>query len=336
MQDPVVLKRVLASANSLGYARAERWSPGIPVDTGFAFAEPITSSQTSCSKVDPELTQAVSASITEHMGQHSKTLVGIDGTISQPRHLDRGMEMSEVTQILEKIATAVEPTEAEVTRLFYAMGPDFRKVVTAADQLRSRVKGERVTYVVNRNINYTNVCGYRCQFCAFSKGKHSEDLRGKPYRLSLEEIASRAAEAWERGATEVCMQGGIHPEFTGDTYLEILRAVKNTVPDIHVHAFSPLEVFQGASTLGVSVQEFLVKLKNAGLGSLPGTAAEVLDDEVRSMLCPDKITTNEWLEIMETAHVVGLKTTSTIMFGHLDSPHHWYGNHPGQGHVDSG
>jgi FO synthase len=216
------------------------------------------------------------------------------------------------------------------------MGPDFRKVVTAADQLRSRVKGERVTYVVNRNINYTNVCGYRCQFCAFSKGKHSEDLRGKPYRLSLEEIASRAAEAWERGATEVCMQGGIHPEFTGDTYLEILRAVKNTVPDIHVHAFSPLEVFQGASTLGVSVQEFLVKLKNAGLGSLPGTAAEVLDDEVRSMLCPDKITTNEWLEIMETAHVVGLKTTSTIMFGHLDSPHHWYGNHPGQGHVDSG
>ncbi|KAH8935779.1 hypothetical protein BDL97_17G047900 [Sphagnum fallax] len=321
--DPVVLKRVLASANSLGYARAERWSPGIPVDTGFAFAEPITSSQTSCSKVDPELTQAVSASITEHMGQHSKTLVGIDGTISQPRHLDRGMEMSEVTQILEKIATAVEPTEAEVTRLFYAMGPDFRKVVTAADQLRSRVKGERVTYVVNRNINYTNVCGYRCQFCAFSKGKHSEDLRGKPYRLSLEEIASRAAEAWERGATEVCMQGGIHPEFTGDTYLEILRAVKNTVPDIHVHAFSPLEVFQGASTLGVSVQEFLVKLKNAGLGSLPGTAAEVLDDEVRSMLCPDKITTNEWLEIMETAHVVGLKTTSTIMFGHLDSPHHW-------------
>lgn len=141
--------------------------------------------------------------------------------------------------------------------------------------------------------------------------------------LSLDEVSRRAVEAWERGATEVCMQGGIHPEFTGETYMEILKAVKTAAPELHVHAFSPLEVFQGAFTLGVSVEEFLVELKNAGLGSLPGTAAEVLDDEVRRLLCPDKISTDQWLEVMETAHRIGLRTTSTIMFGHLDRSQHW-------------
>ncbi|MDP7693597.1 MAG: 5-amino-6-(D-ribitylamino)uracil--L-tyrosine 4-hydroxyphenyl transferase CofH, partial [Vicinamibacterales bacterium] len=183
--------------------------------------------------------------------------------------------------------------------------------------------GEEVTYVVNRNINYTNVCYFRCQFCAFSKGKLSENLRGAPYDLDLDEIARRTVEAWERGATEVCMQGGIHPEYTGATYLDICRTVKMAVPGMHVHAFSPLEVWQGAATLHLSLEEFLGQLKAAGLGTLPGTAAEVLHDDVRRELCPDKLSAAHWLEVMETAHRVGFRTTATIMYGHIDRPVHW-------------
>ena len=213
--------------------------------------------------------------------------------------------------------------EAEITELFSARGDDFVAVVRAADALRRGVNGGEVTYVVNRNINYTNVCYFKCQFCAFSKGKLSENLRGAPYDLDLEEIARRSVEAWERGATEVCMQGGIHPEYTGDTYLNICRTVKSAVPDMHVHAFSPLEVWQGAETLHLSLEEFLGRLKAAGLGTLPGTAAEVLHDEVRQELCPDKLSAGQWLEVMETAHRVGFKTTATIMYGHIDRPVHW-------------
>jgi FO synthase len=180
-----------------------------------------------------------------------------------------------------------------------------------------------ISYVVCRNINYTNVCYFKCQFCAFSKGKLSENLRGRPYTLSMDEISRRAREAWERGATEVCMQGGIEPSFTGRTYLEICAAVRDAVPGIHIHAFSPLEVHQGAATLGIPVGEFLATLKAAGLGTLPGTAAEILDDEVRAVLCPDKIDTNRWLDVMRTAHGLGFKTTSTIMYGHVDRYEHW-------------
>jgi FO synthase len=176
---------------------------------------------------------------------------------------------------------------------------------------------------VTRNINYTNICSFKCQFCAFSKGKMAENLRGRPYRFSLEEIVTRAREAWSRGATEVCMQGGIHPDFDGNTYIDICRAVREAVPPIHVHAFSPLEVHQGAQTLRLSVESFLQRLKDAGLGTLPGTAAEVLDDEVRAILCPDKINTARWLKVIETAHRVGFKTTATIMFGHVDGYAHW-------------
>jgi FO synthase len=185
------------------------------------------------------------------------------------------------------------------------------------------VNGDTVTYVVNRNINYTNVCYFKCQFCAFSKGKLSENLRGQPYDLEMDEIARRVREAWERGGTEVCMQGGIHPDYTGETYLSILKGVKEAVPGIHVHAFSPLEVSQGAATLGIPVPEFLRRLKSAGLGTLPGTAAEVLDDEVRSIICPDKLTTQEWLDVVEAAHEAGFRTTSTIMYGHIDGPVNW-------------
>ncbi|MER2636086.1 MAG: 5-amino-6-(D-ribitylamino)uracil--L-tyrosine 4-hydroxyphenyl transferase CofH, partial [Rhizobiaceae bacterium] len=214
-------------------------------------------------------------------------------------------------------------SEGEIVDLFEARGGDLLAVCRAADELRAAVNGDTVSYVVTRNINYTNICAYKCSFCAFSKGKGADHLRGRPYEVDLEEVARRSAEAWARGATEVCMQGGIHPRFTGQTYLKLLKAAKAGAPDIHVHAFSPLEVSHGAVTLGVSVEDFLIMLRDAGLGSLPGTAAEILDDEARKVLCPDKVGSAEWLEIIGTAHRVGLKTTSTIMFGHIDTPRQW-------------
>jgi FO synthase len=230
---------------------------------------------------------------------------------------------SEVHAILMKARRGETLREDEIVELFRARGNDFSAVCAAADEMREQMNGDIVSYVVNRNINYTNICGYRCQFCAFAKGKASENLRGKPYDLPLEEIQRRTREAWERGATEVCMQGGIHPAYTGTTYLDICRGVKAVVPEMHVHAFSPLEVWQGAHTLGVSLEEFLIELKRFGLGTLPGTAAEILDDEVRAILCPDKIRTAEWLEVMRTAHRIGFRTTATIMFGHMEKPVHW-------------
>jgi FO synthase len=214
-------------------------------------------------------------------------------------------------------------TEAEIVSLFAARGRELSAVCSNADALRRELCGDRVGYVVNRNINYTNVCYFHCQFCAFSKGKIARDLRGAPYDLDLQEIGRRTREAWQRGATEMCLQGGIHPDYDGETYIDICRAVKQAAPEIHVHAFSPLEVWQGAHTLNMSVRDFLAELKRAGLGSLPGTAAEILDDEVRQIICPDKITTAQWLEVMECAHGLGLRTTATAMFGHVDSPRHW-------------
>lgn len=212
-------------------------------------------------------------------------------------------------------------SEEAIVTLFRARGDDFDAVCGAADALRRATNGEVVAYVVNRNINYTNVCSYRCGFCAFSKS--SGDLRGPAYDLAHDEVARRVREAWERGATEVCMQGGIHPAYTGDTYLELLDTVKRAVPDMHVHAFSPLEVTHGAATLGLTIERFLARLRDAGLGTLPGTAAEVLDDEVRSVICPDKLATAQWLDVVAQAHAVGLRTTATIMFGHVDLPVHW-------------
>ncbi|MGE3876765.1 MAG: 5-amino-6-(D-ribitylamino)uracil--L-tyrosine 4-hydroxyphenyl transferase CofH, partial [Parvibaculaceae bacterium] len=225
--------------------------------------------------------------------------------------------------LIAKASSGQRLSEAEVVRLFSARGGDVGAICAAADELRQRESGDVVRYVVNRNINYTNVCVYRCGFCAFSKGKTHEHLRGRPYDLSFEEIRRRVQEAWDRGATEVCMQGGINPHYTGETYLSILRAVKAQVPDMHVHAFSPLEVTQGASTLGLSVRAFLERLRDAGLGSLPGTAAEILDDDVRAIICSDKLNTGEWLDVVGTAHAVGLRTTATIMFGHVERPVHW-------------
>jgi FO synthase len=213
--------------------------------------------------------------------------------------------------------------EKELVRLFRARGRERDRVLAAADELRRDVNGDVVTYVVNRNINYTNVCYFRCGFCAFSKGKLAANLRGPAYLVPLDEIVRRSEEAWRRGATEVCLQGGIHPAFTGAFYLDVVRSIRDALPQMHVHAFSPLEVWQGAATLGLDLETYLARLRDAGLGTLPGTAAEILDDEVRAVICPDKVTTAQWLEVMRTAHDVGLRTTSTIMFGHVESPQHW-------------
>jgi FO synthase len=235
----------------------------------------------------------------------------------RPR-IDHGIDA-----LIARARAGTRLSESEVTTLFNARAGDVDAICQAADELRAETSGDLVRYVVNRNINYTNVCGYQCSFCAFSKGKMHEQLRGKPYDLDLGEVARRALEAWNRGATEVCMQGGINPRYTGDTYLDLLRTVKDEVPGMHVHAFSPLEVWQGSQTLGISVRRFLEMLRDAGLGSLPGTAAEILDDEVRAIICPDKLDTKLWLEIVGTAHEVGLKTTSTIMFGHVENYTSW-------------
>ena len=225
--------------------------------------------------------------------------------------------------VLDRALNRQELTEDEIATLFSARGPEQRALFQAADALRQEVNGDTVTYVINRNINYTNMCYYKCGFCAFSKGPKSLNLRGDPYLLDLEEIARRSAEASMAGATEVCLQGGIHPSFTGDFYVSVLKAIKQAVPDIHIHAFSPLEVWQGAATKGVSVRDFLWELKDQGLSTLPGTAAEVLDDRIRAVICPDKINTAQWAEVAATAHSLGLRMSTTIMFGHADDYRSW-------------
>ena len=221
------------------------------------------------------------------------------------------------------LQTSDELGEEELVRLFRARGEERQRVFAAADRLRREVCGDEVTYVVTRNIQYTNVCYFRCGFCAFSKGKLAANLRGAPYLVPLEEIVRRAREAWERGATEVCLQGGIHPAFTGEYYADVVAAIRAELPDLHIHAFSALEIWQGATTLGLPVEDYLERLRALGLGSLPGTAAEILDDEVRALICPDKVSTEQWLEVHAAAHRVGLRSNVTIMFGHVESPRHW-------------
>ena len=221
------------------------------------------------------------------------------------------------------LALDAELEEDEIVRLFRARGRERARVLAAADELRREVNGDTVTYVVTRNIQYTNVCYFRCGFCAFSKGKLAANLRGPAYLVPLGEIVRRCEEAWERGAVEVCLQGGIHPAFTGEYYLDVVRAIKDAVPGLHVHAFSALEVWQGAATIGLPLEDYLKLLREAGLGSLPGTAAEILDDEVRRIICPDKVRTAQWLAVHEAAHRVGLRSNVTIMFGHVDGPRNW-------------
>jgi FO synthase len=228
-----------------------------------------------------------------------------------------------VADVLAKARDEIELDEEDVTTLFRARGADLHAVLGAADRLRREVCGDTVSYVVTRNINYTNVCYFRCGFCAFSKGKLAENLRGAPYLVPLEEIVRRSREAWDRGAVEVCLQGGIHPAFTGDYYAHVCETIKHELPELHVHAFSALEIWQGAATLGVPLAAYLHRLREVGLASLPGTAAEILDDEVRRIICPDKVTTAQWLHVHDTAHRVGLRSTTTIMFGAVEGPRSW-------------
>jgi FO synthase len=224
---------------------------------------------------------------------------------------------SDVAAVLRK-----EPgtyTEADALALLSAEGPDLEAVCALADDVRRSTVGDEVSFVVNRNINFTNVCYTGCRFCAFAQRRTDADA----YSLSLEEVAERAAEAWEVGATEVCMQGGIDPQLPGSAYLDLARAVKRGAPGLHLHAFSPMEVVNGASRMGLSIREFLEAAREAGVDSLPGTAAEILDDEVRWVLTKGKLPTAQWLEVVTTAHAIGLPTTSTMMYGHVDAPHHW-------------
>ncbi len=245
-------------------------------------------------------------------GKHDLWVNKISGDVSH-----------EIKKILDKSIHGFDLDHDEITKLFHTRGDDYHLVLNHADRLRQKINGDEVTYVITRNINYTNICKYSCHFCAFSKGKTKENLRGKPYLINNDEVADRALEAWSKGAHEVCLQGGIHPHYDGYTYIDICKAIKERVPEIHIHAFSPLEVTHGASSLGLPIDEYLQKLKEAGLSTMPGTAAEILDDAVRENICPDKLTSEEWINVIKTAHRVGIKTTSTIMFGHTEQPADW-------------
>ncbi len=230
---------------------------------------------------------------------------------------------SAVAEVLAGVEAGEEVGEDEIVTLFSARGPEVTSVAGVADRLRAEVVGDTVTWVANRNINYTNVCTFKCRFCAFSKGPLSLNLRGAPYLLSIDEIQQRVVEAVDQGATEVCLQGGIHPDFDGDYYVRVARAVSDVAPGIHIHGFTALEVTEGARRLGEPLESYLRRLAEAGLKTLPGTAAEILDDEVRAVLCPDKVNTEEWLEAHRVAHGVGLRSNVTVMFGSIEGPKHW-------------
>lgn len=254
-------------------------------------------------------------------GRDDQWLSGGETTPPAPRGLTA--TTSDVRSLLERYEPGYDFSESELVTLFNARGADVDAIAERADAVRAERSGEDVTFVINRNINYTNVCTFKCRFCAFSKGPLSLNLRGDPYLLTLDEISERVREAEEKGATEVCLQGGIHPKFDGDYYIDVVAAVRAGSPTIHIHAFSALEVFEGARRLDVDLETYLARLRDAGLKTLPGTAAEILDDDVRAELCPDKINTEQWLSVHRAAHSVGLRSNITIMFGAVEGYDAW-------------
>ena len=225
--------------------------------------------------------------------------------------------------IFNKLEDGENINDDDLTELFKTSGKYINRISEYANHLNLKVNGNKVTFVKNRNINYTNQCYYKCGFCGFSKGPKSLDLKEIPYSLEPQEVVNRAKEAYETGASEVCLQGGIHPNYTGEFYINLVKEIKEVIPDMHIHGFTPLEIWQGAETINKSVEEYLILLKDVGLNTLPGTAAEILDDRIRKYLCPDKITSKQWAYVMEVAHSLGIKSTATIMFGHIDDIESW-------------
>ena len=283
-------------------------------DPGSVWPEKITAADVAGDGADVKLVGNTSSQWYSGSGNPPPTLV------PAAAHARAG---SAVGEVLAGVRLGQEPGVEELVTLFGARGPEVAAVAALADELRHEAVGDVVTWVHNRNINYTNVCTFKCRFCGFSKGPLSLNLRGKPYLLTLDDVADRAQEAWEKGATEVCVVGGIHPDFDGDYYVSVARAIKDRVPGIHVHGFTALEVTEGARRNEESLEAYLTRLKDNGLATLPGTAAEILDDPVRQILCPDKITTDEWLECHRVAHRVGLRSNITIMFGSVEQPVAW-------------
>ena len=230
---------------------------------------------------------------------------------------------SEIDSLLGRILDGYQISNNDLRVLFNTAGKKINDIANVANELNFIKNGNNVSYVKNRNINYTNQCYYKCGFCGFSKGPNSLNLKEKPYAIDIQEVVDRTVEAYEMGASEVCLQGGIHPDYTGDFYLKMVEDIKSAVPKMHIHGFTPLEIWQGAETINLSVEDYLSQLKKAGLNTLPGTAAEILDDRVRKYLCPDKITSSQWAYVMEVAHNLGIKSTATIMFGHIDDIDSW-------------
>ena len=334
--DPALHTRVLRKIDAAGFARPDDWAPGGQGQvrnrvcgnrergTGNGGSQVQEMKQEAREEVG-EPARGSGADMAPAANQLDNVGKVICHSREPPRFHGGRLEnpVDNKTPLIDKAMAGIRLDEQEIISLFNARGADEDAVIRAADDLRRTINGDTVSYVVNRNINYTNICYFGCGFCAFSKGRVAENLRERGYNLHLDDIQARVTEARERGATEVCLQGGIHPDYTGATYLAIVRAVKEAEPDMHVHAFSPLEIRQGAETLGLPLGDYLGQLKQAGLGTLPGTAAEILDDEIRQIICPDKLNTAEWLEVMRTAHSLGLNSTATIMFGHVDGPVNW-------------
>lgn len=350
--DPYLHTRVLRKIDATGFARPDDWAPGVE-ERGTGVSGQVSGNREQVSGIRQQGTgdrvrrtdsggQRTGSSAVMLASARSQSTkdksppsvilseAGIQGAgdCGLTSVLPANAQVHKISDghldvLVDKAVAGKRLNELEIIELFNVRGVDEEHLIRAADELRRTVNGDTVSYVVNRNINYTNICYFGCGFCAFSKGRVAENLRERGYNLPLTEIQARVSEAWNRGATEVCLQGGIHPDYTGETYLAVVRAVKDVQPDMHVHAFSPLEIRQGADTLGLPLKDYLGQLKQAGLGTLPGTAAEILDDEIRQVICPDKLNTSEWLEVMNTAHSLGLQSTATIMFGHVDGPLNW-------------